>query len=114
MGGSLALCASLLPGAVVLIRLLCTRWHLFLSLLLALLQLEEFLGSLLWGELLLEDGIVQIEQVVGSGGTGVEDALLVVRRGVHLGLCEHREAHLVLQNRLPTLVAAHRMQAVVG
>ena len=98
----------------MLIRLLCARRHLFLSLPFALLQAFELLGSLLWGELLLEDGIVQIEQVVGCGGTGVEDALLVVRRGVHLRLSEHREAYLILQNRLPTLAAAHRMQAVVG
>ena len=109
MGGSLAL---LLPRSVMLIRLLCTRRHLFLSLPLALLQALKLLGSLLVGELFGEEHVVQQRRCLVVDGTVEHHAVVLLVVRVHLRLGEYREAYLILQNRLPTLAAAHGVNTI--
>ena len=87
----------------MLIGLLGTSRHLFLTVFLAVSEGDEFVLALLNSHVVVEDSLVQIEQFVSIGRSGEHHATQVVGSRVHLGLGEQRDAHLVFENGLALL-----------
>ena len=58
--------------------------------------------------------LVEIPSRYFKEDTGEHHALLVVRRGIHLGLGDGGDAHLVFEDGLARLASAHGVQAPVG